>query len=190
MIKPGEKVVIPSQDRNLVADRASPFAAGLHGSTPIHSVSRFWSSRVDPGYSGRSRRLSLRAFFFLGPIIVGHFPRLVGVKGIHRLKGLQGIWSEILLKNDAIGPDHERFHSGHAIFRWRGRKAEPAKHCASDDEICFTSGCSRTLLFQHFEIVTTIRFALVGIALFESFGHVFANRAAPGSIRIFPSQTM
>src|SRR5947207_15006363 len=102
MINPGEKVVIPSQDRNLVADRASPFAAGLHGSTPIHSVSRFWSSRVVPGYSGRSRGLSLRAFFFLGPIIVGHFPRLVGVKGFHPLKGVQGVCPEIRFKNDSI----------------------------------------------------------------------------------------
>src|SRR5438477_3521473 len=112
MINPGEKVVIPSQDRNLVADRASPFAAGLHGSTPIYSVSRFWSSRVDPGYSGRSRRLSLRAFFFLGPIIVGPFPRLVGVRGIHRLKGLQAVWAEILLINESIRAGVVCFLSG------------------------------------------------------------------------------
>jgi hypothetical protein len=32
MINPGEKIVIPSQNRNLVAGRASRFAAGLHGS--------------------------------------------------------------------------------------------------------------------------------------------------------------
>src|SRR5207244_10423675 len=88
---------------------------------------------------------------------VGHFPRLVGVKGIHRLKGLQGVWSEILLKNDSIRAGDECFHSGHAIFCWRGRKAEPADHCASDHEIYFPSGCSRTLLAQHFEIVTAIR---------------------------------
>src|SRR5947208_9358594 len=59
---------------------------------------------------------------------------------------------------------------------------------SSDHEIYFSSGRSRTLLLQHFEIVTAIRFALVAIALFESFGHLFADRTAPGSIRIFPGQ--
>src|SRR5947208_8028937 len=61
---------------------------------------------------------------------------------------------------------------------------------SSDHEIYFSSGRSRTLLLQHFEIVTAIRFALVAIALFESFGHLFADRTAPGSIRIFPGQTI
>src|SRR5438046_5003438 len=96
----------------------------------------------------------------------------------------------MLLLSDAMGPVHERFPAAHAIFFRRGRKAEPADHCSSDHEIYFTPRRSRTLLLQHFEIVTVIWFGFVGIALFESFGHPFANRAAPSSIRIFPGQTI
>src|SRR4030095_17022877 len=126
----------------------------------------------------------------LWPFVLSHFPSLVGIIGIHGLKGLEGIRPEILLIHNATRADHECFYPRNLIFGRRGHKAEPTDHCASDDEIYFTSGRGRALLRQHFEVVTVIRLTLFGIALRESIGHLFANRAGPGSIRIFPGQTI
>src|SRR5207248_11359612 len=95
-----------------------------------------------------------------------------------------------LFQKAAISPDHQRLNTGSELFCRGGDTAEPADHCASDQEIYFTSGRTRTLLLQHFEIVTVIRFAPLRVALLKSFGHLFANRAAPGSISIFPGQTV
>src|SRR5438477_10933070 len=128
----------------------------------------------------------LRLLVFLRPLVFSHFPGLVGVKGIHPLEGLHRVRSKILFVNDAVSSDHECLHSGHAIFCRRGRKAEPADHRASDHEIYFTPRRSRTLLLQHFEIVTVIRLTLIAVALLQGLGDFLANRTAPGSIRIFP----
>src|SRR5262249_55492725 len=115
-------------------------------------------------------------------------PGFVRVVELRLPEDFKGVWTQVLLVNNAVKTHEETLHPRDPVFRRRCGKSKPSYHRAFDDEAHLAKRSSRTLSFQNLEVVTVIGHALVCVALLQSLGNPHGNGSPQGTVGVMPDK--
>ena len=106
-------------------------------------------------------------------------------------KSIQRVLSKDPFETLPSGPTINRLYSSYPVVRWCRGKTIAADHCAANDKVHLAHGRSRSLAFEHLEVVTAVGRVWLGrVTFLQCLCYFRPNRLAPSSIRVLPGQAI